>query len=334
MKHLITVLLALALFGCGPAPDEGMDDQADASETAMDESTEQDDAMERAGEASMEESMDESMDASMSKDTDRLDQVLEAQPEEVRARFDARHPRETLEFFGIEPGMTVVEGLPGGGWYTRILVPYLGSDGKVIAANYAMDMWPHFPFGTEEFVEQMRQWPEMFPEEAKQWCDDDCAPVSTFYMGSLPDELAGTADAAVYVRLLHNLARFQKDGIDDYLDDALADAFAVLKPGGTFGVVQHEARAGMPDEWADGNAGYLKKSFVVERAEAAGFELVDESDINSNSDDRPSADEVVWRLPPSLRVPEDAENAEALKGQYEAIGESNRMTLKFRKPEA
>ncbi len=330
MKHLITVLLALALLGCGPAPDEGTDGQTDASEPETNEPMVEDDAMETAEEPSV----DESRDTSASDDTDRLGEVLEAQPEEVRARYDDRHPRETLEFFGIEPGMTVVEGLPGGGWYTRILVPYLGSDGHLIGANYAMDMWPHFRFGTEEFVEQMQQWSETFPEEAQGWCQDDCARVSTFYMGSMPDKLAETADVVLYVRLLHNLTRFQNAGIDDFLDEALADAFAVLKPGGIFGVVQHEAREDMPDEWADGNAGYLKRSFVVEQAEAAGFELVDESDINANPNDRPTTDEVVWRLPPSLRVPEDAENAEALGAKYEAIGESHRMTLKFRKPEA
>lgn len=86
----------------------------------------------------------------------RLKRVLDAQTEEIRARYSARHPRETLEFFDIEPGMTVVEGLPGGGWCTRILMSYLGSDGELIPANYAMDMWPHFPFGNEEFVERMR----------------------------------------------------------------------------------------------------------------------------------------------------------------------------------
>ncbi|MFW5927170.1 MAG: methyltransferase, partial [Wenzhouxiangella sp.] len=107
---------------------------------------------------------------------------------------------------------------------------------------------------------------------------------------------------------------------------------AVLKPGGIFGVVQHQARDDMPDDWADGSNGYLKKQFVVEQAEAAGFELVDETDINHNPDDRPSTDEYVWRLPPTLRLPEDADDPEALRDEYEAIGESHRMTLKFRKP--
>ncbi|NBD95805.1 MAG: methyltransferase [Gammaproteobacteria bacterium] len=261
-----------------------------------------------------------------------LQSVLDAQPDEIKERYDARHPRETLEFFGIEPGMTVVEALPGGGWYTRILLPYLGSEGRLIAANYPLDMWPNFPFADEAFMERIRQWPEQFPTQTQGWCEEDCAEVDTFWFGDLPAQVEGTADAVLFVRVLHNMANFQNQGIDDYLDRAFADAFAALRTDGILGVVQHEARDDMPDEWADGSAGYLKRAFVIERAEAAGFELVGGSDINANPNDQPSTDEVVWRLPPSLRVPEDAENREALLARYEAIGESNRMTLKFRKP--
>jgi len=263
-------------------------------------------------------------------DAERLGRMLEAQPEPVKARYDQRHPRETLEFFGIEPGMTVVEALPGGGWYTRILLPYLGSEGRLIGANYALEMWPLFPFGTEAFMIEMRRWPDQFVAQAEQWCADDCASVDTFWLGSLPDEMAGTADVVTFVRALHNLARFNEE--HGYLDAALADAFTALKPGGTFGVVQHWAREDMPDEWADGSNGYLKKEFVIAQAEAAGFEFVAESDVNTNPNDQPSLDKAVWRLPPSLRVAEEAENPDALRAEYEAIGESHRMTLKFRKP--
>ena len=267
-------------------------------------------------------------------DQERLQAVLEAQPDEIKARYDDRHPQETMGFFGLEPGMTVVETLPSSGWYTRILLGYLGQEGHLIGANYPFDMWPNFSFASEQFLERMRKWPEQFPEQAKEWCQQDCAPVSTFELGSMPDKMAGKADAVLFVRSLHNLARFQNAGVDNYLDNALADAYAVLKPGGIMGVVQHQARPDMPDEWADGSNGYLKKSFVVEKAEAAGFELVAESDINNNPDDQPTTDGYVWRLPPSLRLPEDAEDPEALRERYKAIGESHRMTLKFRKPEA
>lgn len=310
---LVSAFLTLALPGCQPA-DSPNGESADAPE-APDATAEP-----------------EAAESSPPPESDRLAMVLDAQPEEIKARYPHRHPRETLAFFGIEPGMTVVEALPGGGWYTRILLPYLGSDGHLIGANYALDMWPHFPFGTEEFMERMRQWPETFPEQAGEWCTGECAAVSTFWLGSMPDEMAGSADAVLFVRALHNLARMQAEGVDDYLDAALADAYAVLKPGGIFGVVQHEARADMPDDWADGSNGYLKKQFVIEQAEAAGFEWIDEAGINHNPGDQPSTDEYVWRLPPSLRLPEDAEDPEALRARYEAIGESHRMTLKFRKP--
>ncbi|MEE4330231.1 MAG: hypothetical protein V2J10_05135, partial [Wenzhouxiangella sp.] len=91
----------------------------------------------------------EPADEASAEQSDRLGRVLDAQPDDAKARYEHRHPRETLEFFGIEPGMTVVEALPGGGWYTRILLPYLGEEGRLVAANYALDMWPLFPFGNE-----------------------------------------------------------------------------------------------------------------------------------------------------------------------------------------
>jgi len=261
---------------------------------------------------------------------DRLARALDGQPENIKARYAARHPRETLEFFGVEPGMTVVEALPGGGWYTRILLPYLGAEGHLIGANYALEMWPLFSFGTDAFMVEMRRWRDQFPVQAQQWCGEGCASVSTFWLGSLPKQMTGSADVVLLVRALHNLARFNAE--HGFLDDALADAFAVLRPGGTLGVVQHWARDDMPDAWADGNNGYLKRAFVIEQVEAAGFEFVEGSAINVNPDDRPDVDEYVWRLPPSLRVEGEEEN-EQLLAEYEAIGESHRMTLKFRKPE-
>jgi predicted methyltransferase len=266
-------------------------------------------------------------------DADRMAAVLERQPEQIRQRYDQRHPQETLAFFEIEPGMTVAEALPGGGWYTRILLPYLGADGRLIAANYAQAMFANFGFADEDFMTRLALWPEEFPIEAGGWCEDDCAPVTTFWLGSLPSELEGRADAMLFIRALHNLARFETEDGGSYLDEALADAYAVLAPGGTLGIVQHEARPDMPDDWADGSNGYLKKQFVIDRVEQAGFELVADSDINANPDDRPTTDDSVWRLPPSLRVPDDAENADELRERYREIGESNRMTLKFRKPE-
>lgn len=298
-KYLI-MLLVFGLAACQPANDgtQGQPDETGAEATA----------------AVIEE--------------DRLAAVLAAQPEDVKARYAHRHPKETLEFFGIEPGMTIVEGLPGRGWYTRLLLPYIGSDGQIIGANYALDMWPYFPFGTEEFVENMRTWTTDWPAEAKEWGDGNSAKLDAFVFGSMPESIAGTADVVFLARVLHNLANFEEEGA--YLTTALEDCYTVLKPGGTLGVVQHHARDEMSDEFADGSHGYLKKAFVIAAAERAGFEFVDESDINANVMDQPGEDDIVWRLPPTFAT--SAEDPE-LKAEMAAIGESNRMTLKFRKPE-
>jgi len=254
--------------------------------------------------------------------------LLAAQPDEVKARYPYRNPQATLEFFGIEPGMTVVEGLPGQGWYTKLLLPYLGEGGTLIAADYPMDMWPLFPFGTEEFIAERSSWLDDFKVMAAEWGGGNAAAIETFRFGTMPEKFAGTADVVLFARVLHNLARFEGQG--GYLTNAVNDAYAVLKPGGTFGVVQHHARDDMPDDWADGSNGYLKKQFVIEQAEKAGFELVAESEINANDKDRPGVEDVVWRLPPSFRGSRD--NPEQM-AEMQAMGESNRMTLRFQKPE-
>ncbi|MCH8301953.1 MAG: class I SAM-dependent methyltransferase [Proteobacteria bacterium] len=259
--------------------------------------------------------------------SERLASVLAAQPDEVQARYKYRHPQETLEFFGIEPGMTVVEALPGGGWYTRILLPYLGAGGQLIGADYALEMWPNFEFVTDEFFEERKTWVQDWMADAEEWRTDDSAEISAFVLGSVPESMHGTADAVLFIRALHNMARFESNG--KFLTAAIRDSYDVLKPGGIVGIVQHHARDTMPDKWADGEMGYLKKGYVIEMMEAAGFELVGDSDMHANNKDQPTNEEFVWRLPPSYDGSRD--NPE-LKAKMDAIGESNRMTLKFRKP--
>jgi predicted methyltransferase len=182
---------------------------------------------------------------------------------------------------------------------------------------------------TDSFMARQQTWVTDWPANAGEWRGDSGASLSAFHFGSVPPALEGTADAAFFPRVLHNLARFQAVGEGDYLDIALAETYRVLKPGGIMGVVQHHARDEMPDEWATGANGYLKKQFVIEQMESAGFEFVAESDINANEKDQPTTDDFVWRLPPSLAT---SSGNEALRARYLAIGESNRMTLKFRKP--
>lgn len=299
MHKFIVLLLAVTLAACQPATESQTESAVE--KTAAVEST---------------------------KENTRLATALEAQPEDVQARYQYRHPGETIEFFNIEPGMTVVEGLPGRGWYTRILLPYLGKDGHLIGATYAMDMWPNFAFANAEFLKTQSTWTTDWPAGAEEWRDEDSATVAAFNFGAMPQSLVGTADVVFLARVLHNLANFEEEG--GFLSEAMADAYAVLKPGGVLGIVQHQARDEMSDAFADGSHGYLKKSFVIAAAEQAGFEFVAASSINENPQDQPSEEDVVWRLPPSLGTSQD--NPE-LKAEMEAIGESNRMTLKFRKPE-
>jgi predicted methyltransferase len=257
-----------------------------------------------------------------------LDEILAAQSDEMKARYPFRHPKETLEFFGIVPGMTVVEVLPGGGWYSQILVPYLGQEGKLIGLDYDFSMWDNFDWVNEGFLESRKQWPAKFKEDGQVWGGANGAEVVAYDMSSLPEELHGTADAVLFIRALHNLYRFEQNG--EHLTLALTKAHQLLKPGGVVGVVQHALSEESPDEWATGEKGYLKQSQLIARMEAAGFEFVAESAINANPKDVPGTDDNVWRLPPSYST---SRNDEQLKQQYAAIGESNRMTLLFRKPQ-
>jgi len=259
--------------------------------------------------------------------TNELSAILAAQPNAVVARYVYRHPEETLNFFGIKPGMTVVEALPSGGWYSKLLLPHLGTEGQLIGANYPNDMWPLFGFFSEERIAKLATWTTDWPAGAQEWRGENAASVSAFEFGKAPENFNGTADAVLLIRALHNLARFEDQG--EFLTTAIADSYNVLKPGGIVGVVQHHAPDNASDEWANGSRGYLKKSFVIAQMQAAGFEFVASSDVNANSKDQPTAEDIVWRLPPSLRgAKEDAE----LTAKMLAIGESNRMTLKFRKP--
>jgi len=259
-----------------------------------------------------------------------LTSVLEAQEDAAKARFGHRNPRETLEFFGVEPGMTVAEVLPGGGWYSKILLPYLGDEGALIGIDYSIDMWSKFGgFADEAYLEGKKTWPETWTTNAieNNWHADTMADLNAFAFGSRDTSLDGTVDVAFFVRAMHHLNRFNSDE-KNYMTEALADTHAILKPGGTLAIVQHRAPEANSDTWANGDNGYIKRSDLVRWVEAAGFELVGESEINANPKDVPTNEDFVWRLAPVLGTSRD--NAE-LRAEMQAIGETDRMTLKFRK---
>ncbi len=253
----------------------------------------------------------------------RLDTVLAAQADDAKARYSQRHPKETLTFFDIKPGMTVIEALPGGGWYSKILLPYLGENGQLIGVDYAHDMWPKFSWASEEFINTRKTWSKDWPETTTEWKIQSPANISAYTFKTLPDTLSNTVDAALFIRALHNLHRFEKDGA--YFTTALKNTLKALKPGGILGVVQHQSK----HKNLDGSTGYLEKETLIAKIESLGYQYIGESDINKNPKDKPTADDIVWRLPPSFYTSGD--NAE-LRKQYANVGESNRMTLKFIKP--
>jgi hypothetical protein len=158
MNKILVVILALVLGACQPAPET--------------ETTEAPEAAPEAETPVMPEPAPETA-AAVDEGSDTLAAVLDAQPDEIKARYQYRHPQETLEFFGVKPGMTVVEALPGGGWYTKILLPYLGSEGHLIGANYSLDVSALYSNSTEESMERARAWISNFPADAAEWAGDD-----------------------------------------------------------------------------------------------------------------------------------------------------------------
>lgn len=256
-----------------------------------------------------------------------LESILAGKPEEFKERYNFRHPQETLEFFGIEPGMTVLEVLPGGGWYSEILAPLLGEEGVIIGADYSLDIWPNFPFGSEEFIEGRKSWGSEWEQKVANWGGDSAPKAVGATLDAIPAEHEGKVDAILYIRALHNLARFEDKG--GFFSQSLESSFKLLKSGGIVGVVQHEAREDKSDEWADGSRGYLKKAWLIKAFEEKGFEFVGESPVNENELDQPGEEDIVWRLPPGFYTSGDDQE---MRAKYAAVGESNRMTLLFKKP--
>jgi predicted methyltransferase len=263
--------------------------------------------------------------------------VLEARSADDKARDAARHPAQTLAFFGVEPGMTVAEALPGGGWYTRILASYLGADGTLYGINYPDRMWSLFSWATDDIIKQRIATTDKFPAMVRDFATEYAAATGLdvdtvmpatdgFTFSTVPPEAVGKVDRVLLIRALHNLNRFEDSA--GMRSQALAAVRAMLKKDGLVGVVQHRLPESAPEAGADGSRGYLKQSGVIAAFEAAGFELVRTSEINANAKDQPGPDDIVWRLPPSLSGSEEGTEQRAAMA---AIGESDRMTLLFRR---
>ena len=249
--------------------------------------------------------------------TAALEQVLEHERRaDDRARDTWRHPAETLAFFQIEPGMTVVDYMPAGGWYTRVIVPYLGAQGSYIALN------PELHPELTGYWDMYRGTAAKFPAEAREWVGEGHAKV----IGANTDDdlaaLAGSADRALIFREIHNMRRF------GWLHDSLVTMRRLLKDDGLLGVVQHRAKADAPVDYILGDNGYQREEDVIKLFEAYGFELVDKSEINANPADPANWEGGVWTLPPGYR---GAPEGSARRAELDKVGESDRMTLLFRK---
>lgn len=245
-----------------------------------------------------------------------LAQVLaHSRRDEDRARDRYRNPAETLAFFRIEPGMTVVDYLPAGGWFTRILVPYLGPQGHYVA------MGPDLTGETNQyFLNTMGGLAEKFPRQAAEWNLGQGARISGFNTPDVPADLEGKVDAVLNFREFHNQFRF------GWLHDDLLTVRELLKPGGLLGLTDHRMTEDAPYAMTDGNKGYVRESDVIAVMDAYGFDLVDKSEVNANPRDTKDYARGVWELPPTFAGATDATRA-----RMQAIGESDRMTLLFRK---
>ncbi|HEU0098923.1 MAG TPA: methyltransferase domain-containing protein [Allosphingosinicella sp.] len=221
-----------------------------------------------------------------------------------RERDQWRHPRETLGFFGVEPDDTVVEIWPGGGWYTEILAPLLRENGR------------YWAVGSERQLAAVRT---MMAKDGATYGRIQLAPFpAAAGEQRVPD---GTADVVLTFRNVHNWIMPEKP----FGEEAFRQMFAMLKPGGTLGVAEHRLPEDA-DPAREKSSGYIKVSTVRRLAEAAGFRLVASSEINANPADTKDHPNGVWSLPPSLR------GKEVDRERFLAIGESDRMTLKFVKP--
>ncbi len=227
------------------------------------------------------------------------------------ARDPYRHPAETLDFFEVDPNDTVIEIWPGGGWYTEILAPYLSSGGGRLILG-TLD-------GQLGGVTRLRD------ANPALYANVTAATFPAFDANAVrvPD---GTADVVLTFRNVHNWKMgYRRDDKQDYSADAFRQIYAMLKPGGVLGIVDHRLPESASAE-RERSSGYIKASTVRQAAQAAGFRLAAESDINANPRDTADWPEGVWTLPPSLTL-KDQDRA-----RYLGIGESDRMTMKFVKP--
>lgn len=251
-----------------------------------------------------------------------LDQAIAAGHRDPanRERDRYRHPKETLSFFGLRPDMTVVEIWPAAGWYTEILAPLLRDKGTYYAATFVLTAdTPEYTRNTQQaFLDKIAGSPQLY----------DRVKVRQMGAGSMNIAPAGSADLVLTFRNVHN---WMKAG---FAQDAFKAFYQTLKPGGVLGVVEHRAKPGSTMQQMI-DSGYVTEDQVIAYAKEAGFALEEKSEINANAADTKDHPRGVWTLPPGFALCREVKpgpELDACKKPWQAIGESDRMTLRFRKP--
>lgn len=232
-----------------------------------------------------------------------------------RARDAARRPVESMVFFGVRSDMKVGEYSPGGEWYSRFLGLYLGQQGQLVGLYND----PSASVFDDAARTRVAAAVARYPQDVATFTGLPAARFTSMTLQDVPASQRGTFDRILVPRALHNMLRMN---IADSEIKAMRD---LLKPDGMIGIEQHRAQADAPYSYVDGSKGYLRQADVVRLMELHGFELVATSELNANAKDSANWAEGVWTLPPTLTLKEQD------KAKYQAIGESDRMTLLFRK---
>jgi predicted methyltransferase len=231
---------------------------------------------------------------------------------EDRTRDVWRKPAETLSFFQVGPEMKVGEYAPGGEWYSRLLGLYLGPKGKLVGL-YFNPTHSAFPVDRQQAI---RDSAAKYPSDIAGWSGLPAERFTGMTLETIPEAEKGTFDRILVMRMMHNLLRW------NIADSEIKAMRSLLKDGGLLGIEQHRARTDAPFAYADGSKGYLREADVIKFMEVHGFDYVGSSDANANPKDTANHPEGVWELPPVLRTKRE---------ELKSIGESDRMTLLFRK---
>ena len=238
--------------------------------------------------------------------------VADPKRNEDRARDQWRKPAETLAFFDVAPEMKVGEYSPGGGWYSRLLGLYLGPKGKLVGL-YVDPTSGAYPAERQAGI---RAGAAKYPADVAGWSGLPADRFSAMTLEAIPEAEKGTFDRIIVARAMHNLFR------TNTADREIKALRSLLKDGGMLGIEQHRARPDATYAYADGSKGYLREADVIRFMEVHGFEHVGSSDANANPKDSADHPQGVWELPPSLGTKRE---------ELKAVGESDRMTLLFRK---